>query len=158
TVSATPSQPGDLEPVADFVRLTGPTDASLRAIGVDPSTMDLDELARALFGIGGYALQPGVDPVSLASEPTSSSFRATKAGKAVAVVVLPHAAGSHPEVSDKVFAEIAVAAGSGKDDQVMLVTDKFGPYSMYEREKRSSKTVFVTRERLQAFVDSFGIG
>ena len=39
----------------------------------------------------------------------------------------------------------------------ILVTDKFSPYSMYEREKRDSRLVFVTRERLQAFVDSFGL-
>jgi hypothetical protein len=28
---------------------------------------------------------------------------------------------------------------------------------MYEREKRDKRLVFITRERLQAFVDSFGI-
>jgi hypothetical protein len=39
----------------------------------------------------------------------------------------------------------------------MLITDKFSPYSMYERERRDTRTIYVTRERLQAFADSFGL-
>lgn len=157
TVGSAPSSSGDIEPVASFVDLTGPTDASLRALGVDPASMSLDELARGLFTIGGYQLDSGAAGVNV-DAPGATSFGATKPGSSVAVVVLPHDEGSHPEVDEKVFTSIGIAAGQMNVDQVMLISDKFGPYSMYEREKRSSKTVFITRERLQAFVDSFGLG
>lgn len=157
TVGSPPSASGDIEPVASFVDLTGPTDASLRAMGVDPSSMSLDDLARGLFTIGGYQVDSGAAGVSVDS-PSATTFGATKAGSRVSVVVVPHEDGSHPEVDEKVFTSIGVAAGQMNVDQIMLISDKFGPYSMYEREKRSSKTVFITRERLQAFVDSFGLG
>jgi hypothetical protein len=37
------------------------------------------------------------------------------------------------------------------------VTDKFGPYVMYEKERRDPRCRFITRERLQVFVDSFAL-
>ena len=41
--------------------------------------------------------------------------------------------------------------------RAFLVTDKFGPYVMYEKERRDARVRFVTRERLQTFVDGFAL-
>jgi hypothetical protein len=38
-----------------------------------------------------------------------------------------------------------------------LITDKYGPYMIYDKERRNPKLRFITRERLQPFVDSFAL-
>ena len=42
-------------------------------------------------------------------------------------------------------------------DRGLLVSDKFGPYLVYEKEKREPRVHFITRERLQQFVDSLAL-
>ncbi|KAA3636935.1 MAG: hypothetical protein DWP92_08780 [Armatimonadetes bacterium] len=155
SVSAKPAARDTLEPVASFVELTGPSEARLRMVGVDTSTMSLAELTDGLLRAGGYTISAS-DRV-MTTAPAASVQMATKPGERVAVVVLPHTEGDYPEVGEKVFGEVAVLAGQTDAQRVMLVSDKFGPYSMYERERRDKRLVFVTRERLQAFVDSFGL-
>jgi len=158
TVSAQPATTGQLDSVAESVEHSGPTDAALRTMGVDPQTMTLSELTTGLFSAGGYTVQDGASTISVSSEPTAEVYKFAKPGQDAFAVVLPHTLGDHPEVPDKVFTEIAIAAGQSNVGQILLITDKFGPYSMYQREKRTKNVVFVTRERLQAFVDSFGLG
>ncbi len=155
SVSSKPAEGDTLQPVASFVELTGPSEARLRMVGVDTSTMSLAELTDGLLRAGGYTVSDSDRTMTTA--PGASVHTATKPGERVAVVVYPHTDGDYPEVGEKVFGEVAVLAGQTDAQRVMLVSDKFGPYSMYERERRDKRLVFVTRERLQAFVDSFGL-
>jgi hypothetical protein len=156
SVSSSPSPGGTLDPVAKFVQLTGPSEARLRAAGVDPSDMSLIDLTLGLFQAGGYAIE--ATGKNLATAPTASIHTASKAGEKVTLVVFSHSEGDYPEVDERVFGELAVLAGQSNAQRTILMSDKFGPYTMYERERRDKRLVFVTRERLQAFVDSFGIG
>ena len=158
SVTAQPSTGEDLAPVGSFIQLGGPTEASLRAIGVEPADMSLADLALGLFRIGGYEVQVGRSGFRVTAASEADIYMVSKAGKRSTVVLLPHTPGSYPEVGDRVFSELAVAAGQIDTGNMLLITDKFGPYSMYERERRDKRVVFVTRERLQAFVDSFGLG
>lgn len=155
SVSTKPVEGDTLQPVASFVKLTGPSEARLRMAGVDTSTMSLAEMTDGLLHAGGYTVSDS-DRV-MAAAPGASVQTATKPGERVAVVIYPHTDGEYPEVDEKVFAEVAMIAGESKAQRVILVSDKYGPYSMYERERRDKRMVFVTRERLQAFVDSFGL-
>ncbi len=84
-------------------------------------------------------------------------YNLTRDGKSTLLVILTHDEGSHPELEDSVLARFAVEMAQVNPDQAILVTDKYSPYSMYEREKRDKRCVYITRERLQAFVDSFGL-
>ncbi len=43
-------------------------------------------------------------------------------------------------------------------DRGLMVSDKFGPFEVYERERREPRVRFVTRERLQGFVDALTVG
>ena len=156
SVSSQPSPDGTLHPVAKFVQLTGPAEARLRAAGVDPSGMSLIDLTLGLFQAGGYAVES--TGKNLATAPTASIHNASKAGEKVTLVVFAHSEDDYPEVDERVFGELAVLAGQSNAQRTILMSDKFGPYTMYERERRDKRLVFVTRERLQAFVDSFGIG
>jgi hypothetical protein len=158
SVTSAPASTGTLESVSSFLELTGPCEARLRAAGVDTSTMSHSELCRGLMRIGGYIIDDAAPQASLSSAPEAEVFSVTRAGQRMQIVVLSHVEGEYPEVDDRVLAELSVLAASPNVDKVMLITDKFSPYSMYDREKRSDSVVFVTRERLQAFVDSFGLG
>jgi hypothetical protein len=156
SVVATPTTSGELPPVSQFIQLGGPTEASLRAVGVDTSDVSLSDLVVGLFKVSGYEMfegRPGASGVSGAE-----TFRLVRSGKSTSVVVLANVEGSYPEIGDNVFTELSIAAGQVQGDDVLFISDKFAPYSMYERERRDKRILFVTRERLQAFVDSFGLG
>ena len=150
-----PSDTGDhLEPVAQLVQLSGAEDAHLRAIGVDPSTMSLEDMVVGLFTTGGYQVEarpgaPGSDG--------GTSYWVRRGGDSTLVVIYPHQPDSYPELSEDVLSRFAVGVAQANAGRAMLITDKFGPYAMYERERRDKRTVYVTRERLQGFVDSFDL-
>ena len=156
-VSAPSTGEGRLEPVASFVQLTGPVEARLRSIGVDTSSMSLRDLAIGLMQIGGYDLQVGRPGFRTGGLAEAEVYRTAKAGRTSTIVILPHLEGDYPEVEERQISELAVAASQIDTNQLILITDKYGPYAMYERERRTDKLVFVTRERLQTFVDSFGM-
>jgi hypothetical protein len=157
SVSSAPTSTSTLEPVSSFLELTGPCEARLRAVGVDTSTMSHSELCRGLMRIGGYVINDAVPQTRLATAPDAEVFSVTRSGQRIQIVVLSHVEGEYPEVDDRVLAELAVLTTQPNVDKVILVTDKFSPYSMYDRERRSDALIYVTWERLQAFVDSFGL-
>lgn len=147
-----------LAPVNEFIVLTGPTEAHLRGIGVDPATMSLEDLVIGLMRISSYDVHVGRVGFSIGEEHGRAGlYGVTRGGTSTVLVTLMHEEGSHPELDERALSEFAVGVAQTKPDQAILVTDKYSPYSMYEMEKRDKRLVFVTRERLQAFVDSFGI-
>ena len=157
TSVAAPTQRTDrLESVSDFSQLSGPTEAQLRAMGVDTSTMSLRDLTVGLFEVAGYAVDASTPGVSMPSIDTDDVFWLTRNGVRSLLVIVNHEAGTYPELDDSLLSEFAVAVAQANPNQGILVTDKFSPYSMYERERRDKRLVFVTRERLQSFADSFG--
>lgn len=157
SVAAPSSSTSTLEPVAGFVQLTGPTEAHLRSIGVDTDAMNLDDLVLGLLRLSGYDVHVGTSGKPASFGETADMYSLTRKGQSTMLVILRHDEGSHPELEDSALARFAVEVGQSNPDQAILVTDKFSPYSMYEREKRDKRLVFITRERLQAFVDSFGL-
>lgn len=157
SVAAPPSSTSTLEPIAGFIQLSGPTEAHLRSIGVDTDAMSLDDLVLGLLRVSGYAVHVGRSGMDVGFGETADVYGLTRNGQSTMLVILRHDEGSHPELEDSALARFAVGVGQSNVNQAMLVTDKFSPYSMYEREKRDKRLVFVTRERLQAFVDSFGL-
>ena len=155
---AVPSSSGDeLESVTELIELSTPTEAHLRAIGVDTSTASLEELVVGLFRVNGYDVQPAPSGSAMRFDEAVAVYSAARGGATSVLVIHPHAEGSHPELEDHVLSEFAVGVAQSNPATAILVTDKFSPYEMYEREKRDKRLVFVTRERLQAFVDSFGL-
>ncbi|GMQ98229.1 MAG: hypothetical protein BMS9Abin17_0735 [Acidimicrobiia bacterium] len=147
-----------LAPVAEFIELSGPTEAHLRGIGVDPETMGLEDLVVGLMRISSYDVHVGRAGFNIGSEHGRAGlYGVTRQGQSTVLVTLTHEEGSHPELDERALSEFAVGVAQTNPDQAILVTDKYSPYSMYEMEKRDKRLVFVTRERLQAFVDSFGI-
>ena len=83
---------------------------------------------------------------------------ARKAGRTTFVEFVDHPAGSHPELAESSVDAFVMKFMSSGADRGMLFTPKFGPYAIYEKERRNDKVKYMTRERLQAFVDSVAMG
>lgn len=157
TVSTSAPKTKTLEPVSEFIELSGPTEAHLRSIGVDPTTMDLKDLVIGLLRVSGYEVTVGRTGISVGSDDKASVYGLTRGGQNTVLTIYPHEVGSYPELDEKILSRFAVGVAQINPDVAIFVTDKYSPYAMYEREKRDKRLVFITRERLQAFVDSFGI-
>jgi hypothetical protein len=156
---AKPSGASDaLEPVVDLVELSGPTEAHMRSLGIDTSSMSLVDFAVGLLRVSGYQVDPGPSGFSLPSVGGGKVFRASRGADTAILAIVEHADGEYPELDERVLAEFSVAVAQASPKRAILVTDKFGPYAMYERERRDKRLVLITRERLQAFADSFELG
>jgi len=134
----------ELGPISDELRLPKAIDFGLRGQGIDPATMTSGELVRGLLVAFGYSIER-INPLS---------FAATKAGARTYVLEVPHEEGGHPELDESVAKSFMFEFLQSKADRGMLVSDKFCPYAAYEMERNEPRIQFVTRERLQNFVDA----
>lgn len=137
-----------LEPFASELDFPGRVEASLRAMGIDPTSASLEDVTVGLLTMGGYA----VTPVAGATQ-----YLASKGDEQTLVEIRAHMPGEHPELSEKVVEQFAIAVAQRNPTRAMLITDMYGPYAIYERERRNPKARYITRERLQTFVDGFAL-
>lgn len=138
-----------LGPFADDLELSRGIEASLRAAGIDPRLASLEDLTVGLLGIGGYSVTPDT-----AKE---GRYTARRGGTDTLVEVLAHHQGEHPELSEQAVNGFGITVAERNPTRALLITDKFGPYLIYEKERLNPKCRFITRERLQPFVDSFAL-
>ncbi len=138
---------GGLPPFSEEIVLAQSVEGQLRALGVDPDDVSLTDLALTLLKIGGYGVTPRSD----------DSYLAQKAGAMSLVVICEHEVGEHPELSERAVNAFVIAVAQTNPQRALLVTDKFSPYIVYEKERSDPRCRFITRERLQPFVDSFAL-
>ena len=146
---ATPSTDGrtdDLAPLGEELRLTAGVSAGLRSFGVDPEQMSATDLAVGLLRLGGYQVTERKD-----------GYLAVGSGATTLVVAVDHEPGDHPELTESAVNAFLVAFASARTDRGLLITDKYGPYLIYQKERANPKITFVTRERLQGFVDAVAV-
>jgi hypothetical protein len=137
-----------LQPLSEELALTSRVESGLRAQGLDPATMSAGDLALGLMRLAGYTIRPGDrEKTYVVSTPGSRTF----------VRVVDHDTGDYPELDEREMKEFAVGFATAGTDRGILVTEKFGPYMIYDAERRNPKCKFITRERLQDFVDSFSM-
>ena len=137
-----------LGPIGDELRLPKAVSVGLRAQGVDPTTMTSGEMVVSLLRLFGYAVSSGDSPLS---------FKATKGGATTYLREDPYGPGDHPEIDEVTMREFVMEFVNSGADRGLLVSDKFSPFGVYEREKREPRIRFVTRERLQKFVDALSL-
>lgn len=137
-----------LGPISSELRLPRAVDLGLRAQGVDPDTMQSGDLVRSMLTMFGYRISPGL---------TDDTYIAEKAGVRTFVRQIPHDASSYPELEGRSISQFVADFAGAKTDRALLVTDKFGPFEVYDRERRDPRCRFITRERLQKFVDSMSL-
>lgn len=146
-----------LPPFLDEITIAKTVDAQLRASGIDPTNVSLEDLALSLLRISGYEVVVERAGVSTTGSGIAQVYTARKAGSDALVVIVPHGSGEHPELSERVVDTFVIAVAQRNPERALLITDKFSPYVVYQKERSDPRCRFITRERLQAFVDSFAI-
>lgn len=110
--------------------------------------MSLQDFISGLLRTAGY-------DVAVTADGTGT---ARKSGRTTFVQFIDHTPGSHPELDEGSVDAFVMKFMSSGADRGMLFTPKFGPYAIYEKERRNDKVKYMTRERLQAFVDGVAMG
>jgi hypothetical protein len=137
-----------LDPIGEEIQLTAAVEAGLRAQGVDPDTMSAGDLIVGLLRLSNHQVTPG---------PTENTYLARRPGVSLYVKVVDHVPGSYPELDEADMRAFVSGFTHSKAERGWLVTDKFGPFAVYEKERRMPKCRYVTRERLQGVVDGFAL-
>ncbi len=145
---AAPRPEQRLGPVGGELRLTGALEAGLRAQGLDPAEATAGDLVVAILRMTGHTVAAG---------PSADTMYATKGGERTLVRIVDHLPDSHPELSEKEINRFMVDFGSSGASRGLLVTDKYSPFMVYERERREKRVRFMSRERLQHFVDAVAV-
>jgi len=128
--------------------LSGAVDAGLRSQGVDPASADAPEIALAVMQLAGY----------MVTERSSGTHEAIRDGQRVFVRTVPHVDSDHPELPESAVDRFVVDFMSSGADRGLLITEKFSPFEIYDRERREPRMRFITRERFQAFIDALTLG
>jgi hypothetical protein len=110
--------------------------------------MSAGDLVLGLLRLSDHQVTPGSD---------ADTYVARRAGVSLYVKVVDHQPGSYPELDESDMRAFVAGYSHSKADRGWLVTDKFGPFSVYEKERRMPQCRFVTRERLQGVVDGFAL-
>ena len=136
----------DLAPLSDEIELTSAMAAKLQSQGVDPATATAGELALGLLKVAGYTVQE-----------SQGGYLAQGSGGTTFLQIVDHEPGGYPELGEQAINRFMVAFGQSRADRAMLVTEKYGPFMVYDKERREPRVRFITRERLQTFVDGFSL-
>ncbi|NQV06954.1 hypothetical protein HQ535_10400 [bacterium] len=138
-----------LAPIASELRFPAQVDAGLRAQGLDPEDAAPGDVVLGLMRLTGYTVTAGSkDGTSIA----------TRGGQRVYVRTVDHAPSDHPELDESIVRSFVVEFVESGCDRGLLVTEKFCPFEVYERERREPRVRFITRERFQHFVDALALG
>jgi hypothetical protein len=145
TEAAAPRVVGELAPVGQELGLTRAVKDLLAGKGIDPSTMTMTEMTIALLESSGYSVTAGS---------TAGTYDASAGGSRTFLTIIDHEKGGYPELDEEVVNSFVIHFVSSGADRGLLFTDKYCPYVVYDKERREPRIRFITRERLQAFVDS----
>ena len=138
-------------PAGADLELSAQVESGLRLQGFDPSSATAGELVLGLLRLSGYTV----------SAPTPAdgyeTYTASNPAGRTYVCVDPLAEGDYPELAEPMINRFMVDFNQSGHDRGLLVSDKFGPFLVYEKERREPRVHFITRERLQQFVDSLAL-
>ena len=136
-----------LAPIGAELTLPAAIEAGLRSQGIDPARGTAGDVVLGLMRMIGFV-------VIETSEKTST---ATRAGRSAFVRVVDHEPGTHPELSEPDIDRFVVDFVTSRADRGLLVSEKYCPFEVYDRERRDPRMRFVTRERIQGFVDALAL-
>lgn len=134
----------ELAPLSEELQIPAKVIEAVAGPGGTILGMRLEDFITGLLKASGYEVVEKAD----------GTKRATKHGITSYLEFVEHVPGSHPELDERAIDGFIMKFMSSRADRAMLFTAKYGPYAIYEKERRNDKVKFMTRERLQAFVDS----
>lgn len=139
----------DLPPLREELRIPKGVDRGLRAMGTDPEALTGPDFVIALLRMFGYRVTEQAYP---------GSYMAIKDGVSTYIATDSYQKGEYPEVSEGVIRRFVADFGSSAAERGMLISDKYAPFMIHEIEGNQPKVKFITRERIQRFVDSMALG
>lgn len=139
----------DLPPLREEIKLPKGLERGLRATGVNPEQMTGPEFILSLLRMFGYSVTEQAQP---------HSYIAVKDGQSVYILTDAYVEGEYPELDESVIRRFIVDFQSSGADRGILISDKYSPFMIHEIEGHQPKVRFITRERVQSFVDSMALG
>lgn len=134
--------------IGSEIRVPKAIDTGLRAQGIDPSTMTAAQLVTGMLSLVGYKVSPGV---------ADHTWFAQKGGERTFIREEPLTPDGYPEVDDAAIQRFLFEFQTAGADRGLFVSDKYAPYGIYDKEAREPRIRFLTRERLQKFVDGLSL-
>lgn len=150
SVSAAPSEAG-LTPAGSEVEMSAQLQSGLRMQGVDPAESTAGDLVLGVLRLAGQTISESPGGTGYTAYSSSSPTGRTFVG------VEPLGDEDYPELSETLINRFMVDFAQSGHDRGLLVSDRFGPFLMYDKERREPRVHFITRERLQQFVDSVAL-
>lgn len=139
----------ELPPLRQDLKIPKGLDRGLRALGTDPDQLNGPEFVIALLRIFGYRITEQAYP---------GSYMAIKDSVSTYIATDSYEKGQYPEVDEAVIRRFIADFSSSSADRGMLISDKYAPFLIHEIEANQPKVRFVTRERIQRFIDSMALG
>ncbi|HXV72333.1 MAG TPA: hypothetical protein VEB69_13165 [Acidimicrobiia bacterium] len=139
----------ELPPLVDELRIPKGLDRGLRALGTDPTDLGGPEFVIALLRMFGYGVT---------EQAYDGSYMATKSGVSTYIETDTYKSGDYPELDEGVIRRFLANYGSSGADRGMLISDKYSPFLIHEIETNQPRVRFITRERVQRFIDSMALG
>jgi hypothetical protein len=140
--------PSELGPAGSEVKLSSAVAAAIRLQGLEPDSASAGELVLAVLRLSGYSVPEPSSGSAIATHPVGRTF----------IQLDELQPGGYPELAESVVNRFMIDFGASGCDRGLLVSDRFGPFLVYDKERREPRVKFVTRERLQHFVDSLTLG
>jgi hypothetical protein len=139
----------ELGPIIEELTLPAGLERGLRAIGVDPESVSAPDLVLALLRMFGYGVTEQAMP---------GTYMVIKDGVSTYILTEPHRPGEHPEMEESTCKRFIAEFGSSGADRGLLVTAKYSPFMIHDIEARQPDLRFITRERIQGFIDWMALG
>ncbi len=139
----------ELGPLRAELKIPKGLDRGLRALGTDPDALSGPDLILALLRMFGYRVT---------EQAYHGSYMAMKDGVSTYILTDGYERGQHPELGEEVIRRFLADFGSSGAERGMLISDKYSPFMIYEIEMNQPKVRFITRERVQRFIDSMALG
>jgi hypothetical protein len=139
----------ELPPIGRELRIPKGLERGLRALGLEPDKVDGAELMLGLLRMFGYTVTEQALP---------GSYLAVKDGQSTFVYADTHEPGEALEVEESVIRRFLADFATSGADRGMLLSEKYAPFSIHEIENRQPKVRFITRERIQRFIDGMALG
>ncbi|MBU1865708.1 MAG: hypothetical protein KKE89_04780, partial [Actinobacteria bacterium] len=137
-----------LGPLAAELHIPASLQAGLRSQGIDPAGADAGALVIGILRLTG----------STVTQKSDDTYEALAAGYRTLIRVVAHHESDHPELGDDEVRRFAADFATSRADRAMLITEKYAPFEVYDRERRDRRARYVTRERIQHFIDALALG
>jgi hypothetical protein len=139
----------ELPPLQEDLKIPRGLDRGLRALGTDPEELSGPEFVIALLRMFGYRVTEQAFP---------GSYMAIKDGVSTYIATDGYEKGQYPEIDDAVIRRFLADFGTSGAERGMLISDKYAPFKIHEIEANQPKVRFISRERIQRFIDSMALG